>query len=88
MTVEVLVINETTLATRLRDNHRKRKEFKRLKAGEVWRSSVSGHSRTTALMNSQELWLPAQDLSKINPASIPAWRKEGLTPSHSKLKSY
>lgn len=36
MTVEVLVINETTLATRLRDNQRKRKEFKRLKVEEVW----------------------------------------------------
>lgn len=35
MTVEVLVIKEIILSTRLRDNQKKRKEFKRLKVGKV-----------------------------------------------------
>lgn len=33
----------------------------------------SGYDR-----NSQELWLPAQDLYKVNPVSILAWSGEGL----------
>lgn len=35
MTVEVLVIKEIILSTRLRDNQKKKKEFKRLKVGKV-----------------------------------------------------
>lgn len=31
-----------------------------------------------AVMGSQQLWLPAQDLSKVEPVNIPAWRWEGL----------
>lgn len=31
----------------------------------------------SAINNSKQLWLTAQDLHKINPVSIPAWLKEG-----------
>lgn len=72
MSVVCSAINEIsvsyTLATRFSERHRK---------GESWRSLrnkvSSGHDRTAALMNSQQLWLPAQDLHKIKPIDISAW---------------
>lgn len=36
----------------------------------------SGHGRASAPMNSQKLWLPAQELHKIKPLNIPAWIEE------------
>lgn len=41
------------------------------------RTASSGHDGTSALMSSQPLRLPVQDLPKINPVSIPTWT--GLT---------
>lgn len=38
----------------------------------------SGHSRTTAIMNSFQLWLTTQDLHKISPVYIPERSKKGL----------
>lgn len=37
----------------------------------------SGYIRATRLMNSQQQWLPLQDLHKFKPVNIPAWREEG-----------
>lgn len=43
----------------------------------------SGHAMVTAHMNSQQLWLHAQDLHKTEPISTPAFMKEGLLrPAH------
>lgn len=36
----------------------------------------------TELMNSQQLWVPAQDLQNIKPANIPVWTWESLIILH------
>lgn len=42
--------------------------------GVLWNESA-GHDIAFA---SQKLWLPTQDVTKINPASFPTWREERL----------
>lgn len=47
---------------------------------EQWNETVSSeHDGTTGLVNSQELWMPAQDLHKVKPFIIPAWRRNDFT---------
>lgn len=36
------------------------------------------HSRTSTLMNAQQLWLPEQDCDVINPGNIVVWSRKGL----------
>lgn len=36
---------------------------------------TAGHDRGTASINSQDLWLPAQDLQDIQPVIVLAWRQ-------------
>lgn len=43
-------------------------------------SSFSAHDRATALMNSEHLGLPSQELSLNDPAKIPAWIGEDPKP--------
>lgn len=49
---------------------------RRQEEGKMWRSTVgchlldTTHDLATTLMNSQELWIPAPDLYKINPDEI------------------
>lgn len=44
-----------------------------------------GHGMAMALMSSQQLCLPAQDLHEIKSVNIPAWRGEEFTRlSHSR----
>lgn len=51
--------------------------------GERVGGTEENHDGTTTLSNSEQPWLPAQDLHKIKPGSIPARKGDGLTcPSH------
>ena len=43
---------------------------------------VMGRTWQLWLMNSQQLWLPAQDQPKIKPATILEWRKKGFPVPH------
>lgn len=47
----------------------------------------SGHDGTIVLKNSQQLWLPAQNLHKMKPINISAWRGQalGLPPTAKEL---
>lgn len=48
--------------------------------------TVSKHGRTTAPRNSQQVWLPADNLDKIKPVNTPAWSRKGLTGFHPEMK--
>lgn len=47
----------------------------------------SGHYRVSAFMNSQQMQLPAQDLHKIKPISIPVWTGEGTQMNKTYMRS-
>jgi hypothetical protein len=46
------------------------------------KTGPSEHDRTSALRNSEGLWLPAQDVHKSKLINIPSWKKLLLLVAH------
>lgn len=81
MTVERLASNRTSLSL-LQNSEDVTEEvegFEELEAGkESCEMGVFGHDMAVELMNSQQLWLSAQDLNKMGPVKSPSWMGVGV----------
>lgn len=49
---------------------------------------LARRGRAATLLNSQELWLPIQDLHMMEPVNILAWRRDELTRPQPLLRIY
>lgn len=68
-----------TFSPRLKDHGRK-EEGTILRARGQGAKQCSGHDKIATLTNSQELWMPTQDLHE--PVNISAWSRKEFTRSH------
>lgn len=64
-------------AARLSDRHRRgSRVMERARSQEDWSKTLSSaRDKSPEAMDSQQPWLPAEDLRKIKPVGIPAWRR-------------
>jgi hypothetical protein len=68
-------LNQTTLSTSSRSSQSQGNNTEK-----GWECEVlsSGHGMAVTVMNSQQLWIPAEDLTNIKPLRIPTQKGEAI----------